>query len=369
MSDDEDEREKQDKDLTDDDKREINRMRWQIEQQGGLGKVAAKASGQREPLPAPDFDLIAKYCYPRPEESVGEYEPSPAAKLSQPCSSGPFRLIRSIGGLLKEAKLSHVHKGLADTVTLKALAAVYEEGRGQFMTYLKNSGVRNLTDRQTLTQATSKAKNLHTLRPYLDEAAALSAGLPNAVNCDGSSAATAAAGATIKPAEANEALAEATALKQVGNDAFKAAQLEHAADAYADAVIACEAAMVGPNAVVASKPECVALAASLHSNTAMCFIKLERYEEAVASATCAIKLEPANAKALFRRGVARRAMGVPHYELAYQSLLACCKADPNNREAREALESIKAEKTAVKPGFISKAIEKEERWEGGVYDR
>ena len=61
-------------------------------------------------------------------------------------------------------------------------------------------------------------------------------------------------------------------------------------------------------------------------------------------------------------------MGALHYELAYQSLLACCKADPKNMEARKELESMKETKTAVKPGFISKQIDKEQRWEGGVYD-
>ena len=150
-------------------------------------------------------------------------------------------------------------------------------------------------------------------------------------------------------------LANATALKDLGNTSFKASSLEPAIDLYADAILAASEAVPAKDA--GTEATAVALLVSLHSNTAACYLKLERWMEVVASATCAIDLDATNAKALYRRGMAYTHLDNKRGD-ARKDLVACVKLDPKNRDAREALAAIDKEKAAQKAAF-SEAFKKE----------
>ena len=142
------------------------------------------------------------------DDGPDNYEASAAAKRGD-------KLIRTLQSLLNVARLPNMRKALPETLTLAEVVESYDEGRGAFMSFLKDSGVRNLTDRQGLTQVVSSAKNLGTLRPYRDEHAAVAAGLAGVT---GPAASMTASDAKPLP---SACLAEATSLKEVGNAAFK----------------------------------------------------------------------------------------------------------------------------------------------------
>ena len=80
------------------------------------------------------------------------------------------------------------------------------------------------------------------------------------------------------------------------------------------------------------------LLASLHGNLAACHVKLEAWERASTAASAALKLEPSNVKARFRRGVAYSKCG--QLDEAKADLSAVIRSDPKNREARAVLETV-----------------------------
>ncbi|CAH1125938.1 unnamed protein product [Ceutorhynchus assimilis] len=69
-----------------------------------------------------------------------------------------------------------------------------------------------------------------------------------------------------------------------------------------------------------------------HLNIALCYLKLNDNFQAKASATKALEIDPANEKALFRRGQALNGLGEPR--LAAKDFGECLKLDPNNSAAR-----------------------------------
>ena len=71
---------------------------------------------------------------------------------------------------------------------------------------------------------------------------------------------------------------------------------------------------------------------------AACHVKVSQWESAIRAASEALKLEPDNLKARFRRGVACSHVG-QHAE-AKADLTAVARADPTNREARRLLEGV-----------------------------
>ena len=82
-------------------------------------------------------------------------------------------------------------------------------------------------------------------------------------------------------------LANATDLKAKGTEAFKSNRYASAVDFYAEAARAAAAARKQEAGGAASSSSTDALLASLHANTAMCHLKLERWTDVVASATAA----------------------------------------------------------------------------------
>jgi hypothetical protein len=137
-----------------------------------------------------------------------------------------------------------------------------------------------------------------------------------------------------------------TELKELGNKDFKAGKNSSACISYR-AAIAKGQAGVGFNAKEKSKP----LLLSLHSNLAAAELKLEHWEEAAAAASAALELEPAHAKALYRRGLARSKLGA--LGGAKDDLLAACKADPKDKAARTELAAVQA---ALKANPFAKAF-------------
>ena len=65
------------------------------------------------------------------------------------------------------------------SVTLKELETALQgkDGRQAVLSQLKSSGVERIGDRQKIANALAKADRLGTLKPYLDEATAVSSGL------------------------------------------------------------------------------------------------------------------------------------------------------------------------------------------------
>jgi len=83
-------------------------------------------------------------------------------------------------------------------------------------------------------------------------------------------------------------------------------------------------------------------------NLTQCQLKLERYEEAVASCSRVLGMrgEAENVKALYRRGSAWLAM--QSFEQARDDLRAACVLDPKSKELREQYERAKAAHAAHK---------------------
>ena len=241
--------------------------------------------------------------------------------------------MRSCADLLREAQLEAL-SDLMKGQTLAELASTLKEGRPALFSHLKACGVDKLGDRQKLTNALAKAERLGTMRPYLDEASASSSGL--------------ASGKLLPFPYAEKAashLANANALKQHGNEAFKAARHAVAVDIYADAIHA--ATEAAKDAL--SKAAAESLLGSLHANSAASHLKLERWADAVASASGALEVDGDNAKALYRRGMAQ--LRLKDRAAARRDLVRCAKVDPKNRDAREALAALDRERAAEKAEF------------------
>ncbi|RZC35152.1 FKBP C, Metallophos, and/or TPR 11 domain containing protein [Asbolus verrucosus] len=69
-----------------------------------------------------------------------------------------------------------------------------------------------------------------------------------------------------------------------------------------------------------------------HLNLSLCYLKLNDNFEAKAAATAALKIDPDNVKALFRRGQALLKLGEP--KLASNDFAECLKLDPGNTAAQ-----------------------------------
>ena len=76
-------------------------------------------------------------------------------------------------------------------------------------------------------------------------------------------------------------------------------------------------------------------------NAALCHIKLTRWKRADAVATEALALDPENAKGLFRRAKARRAL--ERLDAAKADLLAAAKLDPKNKDVHRELVAVQGD--------------------------
>ena len=130
--------------------------------------------------------------------------------------------------------------------------------RPALLSHLKSAGVQRLGDRQKLTNALAKAERAGLLSPYLDEGRALASGLH--------------AGKLVPFPHAEKAsshLANATELKKLGNEAFKAAQHAPAIDLYAAAAMAANQAATD----AVSKEAAAELLSSLHANVLLVHVE------------------------------------------------------------------------------------------------
>jgi len=256
-----------------------------------------------------------------------------APRFAMPSDTGA--VVRSLPSLLDEALRDQDANADAlaalGEMSLLELIAKLQEGRPVLMAYLKDCGVKAIGARQKIVNTLGKAERAGTLAPYLDEAHALTSGLAHGTSVPHPFARD---GASL--------LANATELKNRGNEAFKSGKSELAVDLYAEAAVAARAAANESG----SREAATALSISLHANSAAAYLKLERWEGVMTSATHALDLEPTNPKALYRRAVAYQRLG--QRANARKDILQCIKLDPKNKEAREVLASLEAAKEAEK---------------------
>eukprot|EP00118_Oscarella_pearsei_P009978 m.59015 g.59015 ORF g.59015 m.59015 type:complete len:918 (+) comp34855_c0_seq13:42-2795(+) len=139
---------------------------------------------------------------------------------------------------------------------------------------------------------------------------------------------------------------EISSIKQRGNDLFGAGKYEEAVKCYTTA-------LNHP-----SVSEDVSLA--LYKNRAACYIKLERYDEAVEDASESLKSHPFDVKALFRRSQAYERLG--RLEEAYKDVRNLIRSDPKNSaavsSARRLMASLsaKADKYSTTEGKLSHVV-------------
>ncbi|XP_066530551.1 sperm-associated antigen 1A [Hoplias malabaricus] len=120
--------------------------------------------------------------------------------------------------------------------------------------------------------------------------------------------------------KARVAEARFTLLKQEGNELVKKGQFQSAMEKYSECL--------------KLKPtEC-----SIYTNRALCFLRLDRYEEAKQDCDSALEIEPTNKKAFYRRALAHK--GLKDYLSSSTDLQEVLQLDPNVREAEQELQEV-----------------------------
>lgn len=141
---------------------------------------------------------------------------------------------------------------------------------------------------------------------------------------------------------AEERLQWALRAKDRGNVDFKAGTLECAAQTYEAALRLLGCIDADPEVDdgswqdAALREERDKVAVSCFLNLAQCELKLERFLEAQSHASAALALDPANSKAIYRRGLAHMAMGL--WEQARADLVEAVRREPRNSEVRVQLQ-------------------------------
>ncbi|XP_010941509.1 uncharacterized protein [Elaeis guineensis] len=128
-------------------------------------------------------------------------------------------------------------------------------------------------------------------------------------------------------------LNQANDAKEEGNKLFKAGK-------YGDALLQYELALQ-----IASEVPSSEVCSICHANRAVCFLKLEKFNDTIKECTKALELNPSYIKALIRRAEAHEK--VEHYEEAVADWKKIVDLDPSNDQARRnirRLEPIAAEK-------------------------
>lgn len=96
-----------------------------------------------------------------------------------------------------------------------------------------------------------------------------------------------------------------------------------------------------------------------HLNANLCQLKLENYFDAKNSATAALKIDPKNEKALFRRGQAFLNLGEPQF--ASEDFKSCLEIDPNNSAAKSQL--------AACGKIMKEQLQKEKKIYANMFDK
>ncbi|XP_031724442.1 sperm-associated antigen 1 [Anarrhichthys ocellatus] len=111
-----------------------------------------------------------------------------------------------------------------------------------------------------------------------------------------------------------------TALKQEGNEFVKKGQYQDALGKYTECL--------------KLKPE----ECAIYTNRALCYLKLERFAEAKQDCDAALRVEPTNKKAFYRRALANK--GLKDYLACSSDLQEVLQQDPNVQEAEKELEEV-----------------------------
>lgn len=109
-------------------------------------------------------------------------------------------------------------------------------------------------------------------------------------------------------------------LKQEGNDQVKKGEFKSAVEKYS---------------------QCISIKdseSSIFTNRALCFLKLERFDEAKQDCDTALQLEPDNKKAFYRRALAHK--GLKDYLSSSSDLEEVLRLDPNVAEAEKELQEV-----------------------------
>ncbi|XP_026190725.1 sperm-associated antigen 1A [Cyclospora cayetanensis] len=142
-----------------------------------------------------------------------------------------------------------------------------------------------------------------------------------------------------EPLSAEEKLAMAISLKDAGNALFKEGQYEQALQKYKEG---------GKRVKGSSSSEAIAVSVQLSSNSCMCCLKLEKWQEAVEAANGVLQKEPKNLKALYRRALAKSNLG--SLSSARDDLMAVLAVDKANADARKELHKLREKIQAAKEG-------------------
>ena len=157
-------------------------------------------------------------------------------------------------------------------------------------------------------------------------------------------------------ADATDNIAKALGYKEEGNTHFKAGEYKKAMVAYHNIFMyvhgfsekrdagSSSAGLMPGSTTQAISPEqwkqVSELKVASASNLAMCHLKLGNTEKARDNCTKALAIEPANVKALFRRGKCHAALNA--IDEAKDDFEAVLAADPSNREAPRELQALKS---------------------------
>ncbi|KAM1989562.1 hypothetical protein ACFX15_030907 [Malus domestica] len=128
--------------------------------------------------------------------------------------------------------------------------------------------------------------------------------------------------------ESNQkAFEEASDVKIEGNRLFGSGQYQEALSQYELAL------HLAPD-----MPSSVELRSICHLNSAVCFLKLEKYEDAIKECTKALELNPSYMKALLRRAEAHEKL--EHFEEAIVDMKSVLELDPSNDQAKKAIRRL-----------------------------
>uniref|UniRef100_A0A0E0FFW8 Uncharacterized protein n=1 Tax=Oryza nivara TaxID=4536 RepID=A0A0E0FFW8_ORYNI len=131
-----------------------------------------------------------------------------------------------------------------------------------------------------------------------------------------------------------KARSQANDAKAEGNKFFGAGEYERALSQYETAL-----------QIAAELESAEDIRSACHSNRAVCFLKLGKYDETIKECTKALELNPSYLKALLRRGEAHEKL--EHYDEAIADMKKIIELDPSNEQAKRSLfrlEPLAAEK-------------------------
>ncbi|KAJ6653456.1 hypothetical protein lerEdw1_009210 [Lerista edwardsae] len=135
--------------------------------------------------------------------------------------------------------------------------------------------------------------------------------------------------------------------KERGSELYRAGDVGAAARRYARALRLL--------VVAAPPPDYDQIKAELHANLAACQLRLRQPANAARNCTKTLALQPANTKALFRRGLAYDAMN--DLEGAAQDLRGVLQVEAGNRAARRELERV-TERIRARDAKLARAMQK-----------